>query len=67
MEWMILKRTGPMTKFRGFPLLKKQEKEEKAVTESVERPDEPIQESTVSEEPRKENDSKGIGAKGTEC
>lgn len=62
MEW-ILKRRGPMTKFGGFPLFKKQEKEEKAVTESGKRPDEPIQESTVFEEPRKENNSKGMGAR----
>lgn len=62
MEW-ILKRRGPMTKFLNFPLFKKQEKEEEAVTESGGRPDEPVQESTVSEEPRKENNSKGMRAR----
>lgn len=61
MEW-ILKRRGPMTKFLDFSLFKKQEKEEEAVTESGGRPDEPVQENTVSEEPRK-NNSKGMGAR----
>lgn len=54
-------RRGPTTKCGLLPLLKKWEKEEKAVKESDESPDETIQGSKMFEEPRKGSISKRAG------